>query len=192
MQKFLMLDVESVGLHGEGFAVGVVVVGRSGILEEVVFSCAPEHAEGSEDDLAWVQENVPDLPRTHQTPREVRDAFWSFWQKWRLDGAVLVSDCAWPVETGFLSACVRDSPDERNWRGPYPLYDLASILFAYGENPLLLTKRMPNELPAHHPLMDARQSARQLVTALRQHHPEPGWETWSQTLTTQENDDVGT
>lgn len=32
-----------------------------------------------------------------------------------------------------------------------------------------MTERLPDELPAHHPLMDARQSARQLVDCLKAH-----------------------
>ena len=56
---------------------------------------------------------------------------------------------------------------EREWQGPYPLHDLASVILALGGNALELTERLPDELPAHHPLMDARQSARQLVACLK-------------------------
>ena len=47
-----------------------------------------------------------------------------------------------------------------------PLYDLASVLLARGEDPLRRSARLTEELPAHHPLHDARQSARLFLDAL--------------------------
>ena len=83
-----------------------------------------------------------------------------------------MADCAWPVEANFLSACVKLNHKEREWQGPYPLHDLASVLLALGADALAVTERLPDELPAHHPLMDARQSARQLVACLKAHNAE--------------------
>jgi hypothetical protein len=76
------------------------------------------------------------------------------------------------VEANFLSACVRLNHAEREWQGPYPLHDLASVLLALGADALAVTERLPDELPAHHPLMDARQSARQLVACFKAHNVE--------------------
>jgi len=43
MQNFMVFDVESVGLHGEGFAVGYVVVNGDGeTLEEGLYICDPD------------------------------------------------------------------------------------------------------------------------------------------------------
>jgi hypothetical protein len=50
--------------------------------------------------------------------------------------------------------------------GPYPLHDLASILLAHGRDPLAKNERLPEELPEHDPLNDARQSARLLHEVL--------------------------
>jgi hypothetical protein len=41
------------------------------------------------------------------------------------------------------------------------------MLLVLGADALAVTERQPDELPAHHPLMDARQSARQLVACLK-------------------------
>jgi hypothetical protein len=71
------------------------------------------------------------------------------------------------VEANFLSACVKLNHAEREWQGPYPLHDLASIMLAQGRN-LRAVTRWPDEVPAHHPLMDARQSARQLAACLKE------------------------
>lgn len=164
---FMVFDVESIGLHGEGFAVGYVVVNDKGErLEEAMFACDPGGCMGSDDGHAWVIANVPPLDVRNAGPRQVRDAFWDRWMLWKAKGATLVADCAWPVEARFLASAVRDDLDSREWQGPYPLHDLASVLLALGRDPLATNERLPDELPAHHPLHDARQSARLLVEAL--------------------------
>lgn len=167
---FMVFDVESVGLHGEGFAVGFVVVNRQGVeLECGLMACHPDRAAGDPEDREWVSKNIPLLPMLRTallSPFHVRDAFWVKWQEWKLKGALLVADCCWPVEARFLIACVADDPSNRKWRGPYPLHDLASILLAAGKDPTQKFERKENELPEHNPLADARQSARILRDVL--------------------------
>lgn len=164
---FFVFDVESIGLHGEGYAVGWVVVGETGATyEESYLACLPGAASGTASSREWVEKNIPQIPITHNTPRAVRDAFWLIWQLWKRNGAVLVADCCWPVEARFLAQCVDDSPQTREWEGPYPLHDVASVLLARGEDPLATRERLHTELPQHHPLKDAKQSARILLSAL--------------------------
>lgn len=164
---FMVFDVESIGLHGEGFAVAYVVMRRDGeILDEVCLSCSPDAASGSQDSRLWVASNVPLLEPRFRTPREVRNEFWRRWIVWKGVGAALVADCAWPVEARFLAAAVDDDLHVREWSGPYPLIDLSSMLLARGRDPLGTFERLPDELPAHHPLADARQSARLLAECL--------------------------
>lgn len=163
----LVFDVESIGLHGEGFAVGWVAVRPGAKFGEAGwFCCPPEKARGEDANRRWVAENVPPMAITHADPREVRSAFWAKWLEWKAQGAVLVADCCWPVEARFLAACVDDDPAAREWEGPYPLHDLASVLLAVGRDPLATNERLTNELPAHHPTADALQSARLLLAAL--------------------------
>jgi hypothetical protein len=177
-ELFMVFDVESVGLHGEGFAVGWVVVDRAGKeLGEGRSDCYPERARGGRDGRDWVAANVPHrycLDR--YTPAHVRDAFWSSWLEWKAKGATLAAECPWPVEARFLAACVDDAipsvcgerPDDgpRGWDGPYPLVDVSSVRLAAGFNPVGIFERLPSELPAHDPVADARQSARLLIEAL--------------------------
>lgn len=170
--KFMVFDVESIGLHGEGFAVGWVVVNRGGArLAEGLFVCDPDQCAGQPKDREWVRAHVPAMELTHKSPADVHSAFWAEWLRWTDQGAVLVADCAWPVEANFLSACVRSEPGERAWTGPYPLLDLASVIWVKGGDPLAVSDRLADELPAHHPLMDARQSARQLLDWLSGRQP---------------------
>jgi len=166
---YLVFDVESDGLHGEGFAVGWVAiepdrVGGVPILWEDGIAVAPAPTAN-----AWIRENVlPHLPEpTHPDARSVRDAFWRVWDHWSAKGARLAADVAWPVEARFLAACVDDAPATRAWSGPYPLIDISSVRLAAGKDPLGEEARLAEELPAHNPLADARQSARLLAEALR-------------------------
>lgn len=161
MTPLFALDIESIGLHGEGFAVGFVVVDAQGLEREAAcFACPPEAAPGSAADRAWVADNVPGLAVTHTTPREVRAAFWQRWLHWSALGAKMVADCGWPVEARFLAACVDDHGAAAAWQGPYPLLDVSSLAAALGLDPRSAVERRPSEQPAHDPLADARLCAR--------------------------------
>lgn len=164
---FFVFDVESVGLHGEGFAVAGGVYIDSAAEEEFSFGCNPDLAQGDKDDLEWVKENVY-APVTHESPEEVREAFWSVWEgaRRRHPGILMFGECLWPVEANFVSACIRQNLPDRKWKGPYPLHEIASFMLAAGMNPMAIYLRNAEEMPAHNPLADVRLSARLLASAL--------------------------
>lgn len=165
--RYMVFDVESVGLHGEGFAFGFVVVDENGTeLRTGYEACPPEAAEGEDEGRRWIGENLPYLPPTCETPREVRDRFWDIWEEERAKGALLVAENGWPVEARFLAACVDDAPEERAPSGPFPLHEVSTALLGAGKDPMAEYARRPDELPRHHPVADARQSARLLVECL--------------------------
>ena len=170
--RFLVIDVESVGLHGEGFAVGWVEIDRAGVVHgEGRAWCEPSKAVDHDDPdgRAWVAANVP-RPSGIQPladTRSVRDAFWKVWQEAKARGVLLAADCCWPVESRFLAACVGDDPHSRRWAGPYPLIDVSSVILTAGLDPSATFPRREDELPQHDPLTDARQSARLLAESLR-------------------------
>lgn len=158
---YFCFDVESLGLHGVAFAAAFVVINHSGdTLEEQIISCDPKGISGDNEDKEWCSKNIPELPITHEDEEGVRYAFWQKWMSWKANGAVMIADCAWPVEARFLMHCVEDDFKKRKWNGPYPLHDLASIRLAKGEDPMACYERKPDELPQHNPLCDARQTAR--------------------------------
>lgn len=167
MRKFLVFDVESIGLHGEAYDVGGVIIDDGVEVQRFRFWCDPERAFGDAPGFAWVGENweIPLKGSNCQTPREVRDKFWSFWSCYR-DELTIAADCPWPVEARFLAQCIDDDRAARQWHGPYPLIDVASVRLAAGLDPLGTDERLPNELPVHNPEADARQSARLLIEAL--------------------------
>jgi hypothetical protein len=176
MPLFMVFDVESIGLHGEGFAVGWVVVdGDTGEeMSQGILACDPHHAlptPGDEDGWKWVIDNIPKnvfALNSCVRPRQLRTLFWTQWQFWKGQGARLAADVPWPVEANFLSACIRDYPLVRGWEGPYPLIDVASVRLAAGFDPLANEPRVGLlEEPPHNPQADARHSARQLVEARR-------------------------
>lgn len=176
-QTFFVFDVESVGLHGEAWAFGYVVVTRDG--EELdcgKFSCWLDNAKGEDADREWVLLHCPDArdsrngcaPPACTNPAELRAAFWAAWMRWREKGAVAVADCSWPVEARFLASCIDVDPLVRRWQGPYPLHDVATARLCANLDPLENVGRLPNELPKHDPLADARQSARLFLEALHE------------------------
>ncbi len=165
----MVIDVESVGLHGEAFAVGYVVVTLNGtVLEERLFACDPSLVKGDDEGKLWIANNVPVLDVTHSSPREMREAFWKAWMHWSTAptiNTVMVADCAWPVEARFLAACIDDDRHHRRWQGPFPLHEVATMLLARGIDPHEDEPRTMEEMPLHNPLKDARHSARKLIHA---------------------------
>lgn len=164
---FMVFDVESIGLHGEGFAVGWTVVRRDGgVVASATYACDPSLANGSESGRTWVNNNVKLIfGHNCNAPRWVRDEFWRAWEYAKKQGATLWAECSWPVEANFLSACIADDPENREWSGPYPLHDVATLRLAAGMDPLKTESRRENELPVHCPQADSRQSARLLIEA---------------------------
>jgi hypothetical protein len=175
----MVFDVESIGLHGEGYAVGWVVLDADGKeLDARREACPPAQARGYESGRNWVRLNCPPLPETRATPADIRKEFWAAWAAWKAKGAALVGDCGWPVEARFLAACVDDvrpttrsgasiAESPRDFQGPFPLHELATFMLAAGMDRFNRGERRPEELPEHDPLADARQSARLLREALR-------------------------
>ncbi|HEY9610506.1 hypothetical protein [Allocoleopsis sp.] len=135
----MVFDVESVGLYGDGYAVGLTVINRDDktILDKDYFACPSQKAEGNPEDRTWIETNVdPYLPSPNlETPAQVRSEFWRVFQGWKnspdlkrySDAFFLFADCGYPVETNFMAACVRDNEPEYKWNAPYPLHEVATI-----------------------------------------------------------------
>ena len=165
-KSFFIFDVESVGLHGEGFAVaGGVYLDNGAAQWEFSLACPIEECQGDDVGRDWVMANVPILETTHRSPEAMRAAFWELWLKAKMLEADMAVECGWPVEARFLSDCVADD-SRRNWEGPYPLHEIASYMAAAGMDVMKTYERTPSETPPHNPLADARLSARLLAEAI--------------------------
>jgi len=165
----LVLDVESTGLYGDGFACGWVVVddqtGRTLAEGRLVAPSSQAHAHSAED-RKWVARNVPQMEWTSPTLVQLRTDFWVIWETWRERGALMWADCGFPVEAAFLFTAVDNFPDKRARSAPQPLHEIATLRLAVGLDPIATEERLPDEYPRHDPLADARQSARLLLEAL--------------------------
>lgn len=167
MRTFFVFDVESIGLHGEGFAVAGGVYFETGCkISEFCFSCDRSCADGMRDDREWVDANVPEIEINCSSPKEVRQKFWSAWMEAKAAGSQMAAECLWPVEARFVRDCVMDDMSNRIWDGPYPFFEISSSMQASGMDPMGKYERHDSEQPAHHPLSDARLSARLLSESL--------------------------
>lgn len=168
-----VIDAETDGLYGDVWAIGAVVLDPGGA--EIAHFAAQTDPEDVTD--PWVRENVLpkcDHPR-YSSRRELRDAFWAFWIGHR-ESALAIADCGYPVEAGLFRACVADDPAARQWLGPYPLHDVATMLLAAGIDTKSDRFRLAgiDGARVHDPLEDARASAicwRLAVTALSRSSP---------------------
>jgi hypothetical protein len=164
-----MIDVESIGLTGESYAIAWTVMELGGkVLEQGAYSVDPTLAEGTEKDRAWVMENIPPLEITHFARAEMAEDFWSKWVAWREKGAFMAVDHGIPVESNFLAYCLEGKDGIKE--SPYPLLDVSSMQAQLGHWPAYSTgtPRAEDELPVHDPKADTLRSARQLVRAFTQ------------------------
>ena len=165
------------GLFGQPFAVGWVVVDHenkeysSGLLSTPLpvasgFNSAKEAKETKQ----WIQKHVvpalPNAPNCSSLSGLLRE----FWRQWRdakeqFPDLVMVTDCPFPVEAGFLLRVQRECGMTLQ-TSPYPIIDVASVLFAVGQDPTEHYDRRANEKPEHNPVCDARQSVRVMLEAL--------------------------
>lgn len=162
---WFMFDVEAIGLDGEAFSVGWCVTDPDGVeVESGWTGCSPVDARGTQRNYEWVVTHVPSKLPTCETPIGVRRGFVHVWDRWRERGATAIADCGWPVEARFLHEVKREWPE---WKQPYPLHELGSILLLAGIDPTRAYPRRPSEEPVHDPMRDAMQSSRLLHEALR-------------------------
>ena len=167
-RHIMVFDVESIGLHGEGFAVSWCILDlETGSISELqTHACDTALAVGLNDDRNWVTNNVPALATNCNSPKEVRAKFWQTWLHWRNQNALLAADAAWPVETNFLSACINDIGPSEHFSGPYPLIDIDALASCSGQRFTKNLIRLPHELPLHDPAADTQFSARRLLSLL--------------------------
>lgn len=184
-RNFFSFDVESVGLFGPPFAVGFVVVDQTGRelqsglhgwdyrIENISETFGTDKRWSfTDDDREWVASNVIEaLPAGWANCPTLEAMYESFFTAWRgckvlYPGLTMVTDCPFPVEASFLQEVLRTKGMRSMEFSPYPLIDVASVLLATGHDPTETFSRRDNELPAHNPLNDARQSVRLMLETL--------------------------
>lgn len=168
--KILCFDLEANGLHGPVFAVGAVVMDRSGkVYDELTLRCP---IEGDTDE--WVKGNVlpaiTGMPITHKSYIEIRQAFWAWYIKNEPKSDYILVANGYPVEYRFLIQCQEDNLDERYWQHPFPVLDLASMIVQSGKDGSKLANEVIKSggFSRHNPLHDAKVSALMAFKVLNQ------------------------
>ena len=132
MKRFFV-DAESDGLYGAFLSVAVMVTDENG--EELDRFYASVNISSDQIVSEWVRENVyPDLKNAEiyfDGEEEMLEAFWSFWMKYRED-SMCISYVQYPVECRLFTRCVMMNEKERAFQGPFPLYDLSTLLASKG------------------------------------------------------------
>lgn len=162
--KYLVFDVESAGLNGDGFAVGYAIVDdESGATVESDWrSAGLNSVKCTTEDMLWLTNNLPQEvlfpPDSIRLTQDELKAWWREVVSLHPD-ACPAADCAIPVEAKWLAQCGLN---------PYPMHEIATVLLLAGRDPIGTFERLPYELPRHHPMHDSRQSGRILLECLAQ------------------------
>lgn len=176
--KVIVIDVETVGLYGDPYAVGWAVFknGRldssGGVVDRFVAEGSNDRAgeglRGSVPGWEWVAKNPP--PESTRLAKvsnraELLMAFGRLLRGHKSKGFQVAADVPSPVEAGLVIECARLGliPFEDS---PYPLWDIASIMACAGMEPLKEWARTEREEPRHCPVADAIQSGRLLFEAI--------------------------
>lgn len=165
--RFFVFDVEAIGLRGEGFAFGYVIIENKKEVERGALFFARAGAVGSATGRAWVNKHVPPrFPNSRQfeSGSALRVECWRLIKEEAAKGAKFFAEGGFPVEANFLLACAATMDSEETI--PYPLYDVMTVVAAAGLDPMAKRERLYAEEPEHNPEADARQSARLLLEAL--------------------------
>lgn len=164
---FMVIDVESSSLVGTPIAVGWGVFRKDDC--DIVAGGAIRLSSSEIDKTKpsdFVRQNViPAITGILATdsPAHFREFFWEHYQKYVPSCDIWV-DCGFPVETGFFRDVAMDDLPNREFKLPYPLYDLGNFLHPnikrvpLGEEPHVDFLR----LPEHHPIRDLVASAAEI------------------------------
>lgn len=163
--KILSFDLETNNLHGKPFAIGALVIDGHGTISDSFTARCPITGETDE----WVKANVipavKDMPNTHGSYREMREAFWRWYILAEAESDYVLVANGYPVEYRFLIDCQEADLKKRYWQHPFPILDLASILIAKGLESNVDKGRIRKKLhkesafAQHNPFDDAKLAA---------------------------------
>ncbi len=133
---YVFLDAESDGLYGKFISAALVVVDSKGQeIERMYIGLSDDDLINLKDQ--WTKEHVIPVMGEYQPVENEQDLLnkvWNFWLRYH-EKAYMIVDVCYPVEARLLQECVMRDVDNRAGVAPYPLLDLASILYTVGINP---------------------------------------------------------
>ena len=161
--KLVFVDAETDGLYGRFLSVAMIVTDREGknIIDELYIGLGNVEKLVKEP---WVLENVAGKMGAYEVcenEEELLNKTWDFWMKYE-ESSYAVADVQYPVEARLFQKCVEQDLEKRQWKAPFPLLDLSTILYWEGQDPLedrtkLQTKY--NNLEVHNALNDVKMAA---------------------------------
>jgi hypothetical protein len=129
IQKLFSFDAETNGLWGQPFSIGAVVTERGIPVDQFIGTC-PIEGEVNE----WVEQNV--LPQcgeiTHPDLPSLLADFGKFYYKHR-EGAMFIAHMGYIVEAYLLRLMFEQGVIDV-WDAPFPLHDVASIIYGVDGN----------------------------------------------------------
>lgn len=156
--RYFFLDAETDGLYGAFLSVAALAADEAGNeIEHFYGAVRPEKAKIQSP---WVLKHVAPQLQNADTLFDSEDAlleaFWCFWMKYR-EGAACIADVCCPVEARLFSECVTRALPEREFLGPYPLFDLSTLLLARGIDPDASRRELAQtDISAHDAMNDVR------------------------------------
>lgn len=163
MNRVFSFDAETDGLYGRPFAIGAAVYEGLTLVDSFTGYLGPEEIHSP-----WVRENVlpslANVPATHGAYVSMLRSFSQFYLNHHEDTAI-IAHIPIPVEAGVIID-MRKHLLIAEFESPFPVLDVATILFVRGEDPLsvddyvmdhqLLEGRPELEgIGPHNPLYDA-------------------------------------
>lgn len=164
MKNYLVFDVETDGLYGKPFAFGAVVVDREG---NVLDSISGIQA-GFTPKNVWVVATVLPVVKTLPKVACIFGAFWNFYLKHQASCTVW-ADFGTPVESNFVRLCVEKDLRKREWEGPYPLHEIATLFLSKGFDPDVNREEFIGIASdkKHNPIHDALTSAKCIIKLIK-------------------------
>ena len=136
MANRFYVDAETDGLYGGFLSVAAMVTDEDGNVLRTFYTSVENPTVTSD----WVKENV--VPYLGNADKQVSSEeqllsdFWNFWKENKEScGNEAIAYFNTPVESRLFQSCIERDVKGRQWDGPYPLLDLASVFKARGMNP---------------------------------------------------------
>ncbi len=176
-QHFFIIQAQSMGLYGEIFAIGFIVINSVGkILKEGILKCPHQLAQGLDSDREWVNENViaatekietSNYISTFNNPTELYENIWEIWleMKKQYENLYCASYIGYPIIMNLFYKCVMKNVESRQMLAPYPLLEIdTSFLMTNYEISPKNNSRFDTEIP-YNPLCDAKYYGRLFILA---------------------------
>ena len=160
------VDAETNGLYGSFLSIASIVLDDDGNEKDCFYGTIkePEKQISSE----WVKNNVLpflDIPVRslndyYENEHDMIESFYSFYQKF--PDSIVIADVPYPVESRLFIKAVNNNITDREFKAPFPLMDLSSILYAKGYHPLIERRSLVDcdDLTLHNALDDVRMTIR--------------------------------